>query len=436
MRDYLIITVILASLPVGLFRPFYGLLVYAWISYMYPHELAWSFAQTFPVAKLSAFSVMGGMLLSAEGNFAAVRQRENIWMLLLWVAFTVSSVFAINQIPAWNKWQDVSKLIVMSVFASMLLRDRKRVRYFLKVIALSLGFYGFKGGLFGLATRGQQMVQGPGTSIISANNSLGLALNMCLPLLWYLAAEETGWRRRVLQLMFWLTIPAIMFTYSRGSALAMAVLLLVIMLKSKHRLMCIVAVLVIGILAIPFIPQKWLDRQKTVLTYEADGSAMSRIDNWKFCWTIAQTYPLTGAGFLFQNREIFAKYAPDFLIKYGGKVWDTHNIFLGILTSHGFPGLTMFLLMIACCLMGAGRLKRRVRSRPDLGWISNYAEMIQLSLLAFLLNGLFVNMEYYDLPYHWVAVIASLKVIAKRELSETETDRVYFSDSPVAAAVY
>src|SRR5439155_9833206 len=220
MRDYLIITVILASLPVGLFRPFYGLLVYAWISYMYPHELAWSFAQTFPVARLSAFSVMGGMLLSAEGNFAAVRQRENIWMLLLWVAFTVSSVFAINQIPAWNKWQDVSKLIVMSVFASMLLRDRKRVRYFLKVIALSLGFYGFKGGLFGLATRGQQMVQGPGTSIISANNSLGLALNMCLPLLWYLAAEETGWRRRVLQLMFWLTIPAIMFTYSRGSALA------------------------------------------------------------------------------------------------------------------------------------------------------------------------------------------------------------------------
>src|SRR5205807_5087396 len=95
MRDYLIMAIVLASLPIGLFRPFYGLLVYAWISYMYPHELAWSFAKSFPVAKLSAFSVMGGLLFSPTGNIAALRQKENVAMLLFWVTFTISSVFAI-----------------------------------------------------------------------------------------------------------------------------------------------------------------------------------------------------------------------------------------------------------------------------------------------------------------------------------------------------
>jgi putative inorganic carbon (hco3(-)) transporter len=76
MRDYILIATVLATLPMGLIKPFYGLLAYAWISYMYPHELAWSFAKTFPVAKLSAFSVMGGLLFAPAGNMAAMRQRE------------------------------------------------------------------------------------------------------------------------------------------------------------------------------------------------------------------------------------------------------------------------------------------------------------------------------------------------------------------------
>src|SRR4051812_9773610 len=144
MRDYFIIAVVLSALPIGLIRPFYGLLVYAWISYMYPHELAWSFARTFPVAKLSALSVLGGLLISPQLNLAALRQRENIMMLFLWCTFTFSSVFAIYPNLAWYQWEDASKLILMSVLASMLLRDRSRVRLFLLVIAFSLGFYGFK----------------------------------------------------------------------------------------------------------------------------------------------------------------------------------------------------------------------------------------------------------------------------------------------------
>src|SRR5256885_16688417 len=97
MRDYLIIAIVLASLPIGLFQPFYGLLAYAWISYMYPHELAWSFAQTFPVAKLSALSVMGGLLFTPAGNIAAVRQRENKSMLFLGCTLPKSS--AVSSYP-------------------------------------------------------------------------------------------------------------------------------------------------------------------------------------------------------------------------------------------------------------------------------------------------------------------------------------------------
>src|SRR5262245_19458558 len=95
MRDYLVIALVLASLPIGLFRPFYGLLVYAWISFMAPQELAWTFAQTFPVAKLSALSVMAGTLLNGAVNFRPLRERENLAMVFLLLIFTMSTVFSV-----------------------------------------------------------------------------------------------------------------------------------------------------------------------------------------------------------------------------------------------------------------------------------------------------------------------------------------------------
>jgi probable O-glycosylation ligase (exosortase A-associated) len=423
MRDYFIIAVVLSALPIGLFRPFYGLLVYAWISYMYPHMLAWSFAQSFPVAKLSALAVVAGMFFAPPGNFGALRQKENILMLLLWVVFTISTIFALNPGDAWKSWQDVSKLIVMSLLASLLLRDKVRMRYFLLAVAFSLGFYGFKGGLFGFATGGQYMVYGPGTSIIGSNNSIGLALNTCMPMLWYLAREESGLIKRALQVTFFLTIPAIMFTYSRASALTLVVILLVIALKSKHRFIVLPAVLMIGVLSLPYIPDKWLGRQQTMLTYEEDASAMSRIDNWKFCWDLALDHPFTGAGFNYLSPDLVAKYAPQFLITYGGTVWDTHSIYLGMLACHGFTGLFLFLSTIGLCLVSCHRMKRTVRNRPDLRWITTYCDMVQIGFLAFLINGAFVNMEYFDIIYHWIAVVASLKVICAREMSASQSER-------------
>ncbi len=70
----------------------------------------------------------------------------------------------------------------MAVVASTILDSRTKLRQFFLVIALSLGFYGFKGGVFGILTGGTQTVYGPGDSVIGANNAIGFALNMVLPI--------------------------------------------------------------------------------------------------------------------------------------------------------------------------------------------------------------------------------------------------------------
>src|SRR5262249_34215916 len=175
--------------------------------------------------------------------------------------------------------------------------------------------------------------------------------------------------------------------------------------------------LIAAVIAVPMIPQRWWARQGTILTYEEDSSAMSRIENWKFCWRVAVDNPLVGAGFQFQTRDMFAKYAPEFLERVG-KVCNTHNVFLGILTKHGFPALVLFITMIGFALLSCRKMRRSVRHREDLKWIVLYCDLVQVSMLAFLVNGMFVNMEYFELPYHLVALTASMKVIHRRLLAE------------------
>jgi putative inorganic carbon (hco3(-)) transporter len=435
MRDFLIIAIVLAAIPVGLINPYYGVLVYSWISYMYPHKLAWDYAQTFRVAYLSALTLIVGFLVHRPGDAAVIRMRENVSLILVLAAYVLSSLFSIYPNRAWPRCQDLLKMISIALIISIMLTDRTKVRQFLLVIALSLGFYGFKGGLFGIQTGGENIVWGPGSSIIGANNAIGVALNMCLPLLWYLArGEGRRWLKWGLRLTFFLTIPAIMFTYSRGSVLGLGAVLLLMLLKSRKRYILVPAVVVLVIVAIPYLPERWTDRQQSTVEYENDESASSRLGEWVFCWRLAMDRPFTGGGFALYSRETYLKYHPEFLTKYR-KEFSAHSIYFGLLAEHGFPGFFLFFMMIFFCFHSTRRIKQQVRGHPDLEWLRDYSDMIQLSLVGFLVNGAFVELEYFEMVYHIPAVIASMRLIAQKSLSAAEESVEVPSDiQPVLAS--
>ncbi|MCI0424062.1 MAG: putative O-glycosylation ligase, exosortase A system-associated, partial [Acidobacteria bacterium] len=295
MRDYLVAAIVLSSLPLGLVRPYYGVLIYAWVSYMYPHLLAWSFVRDWPVGKIAGASALVGGVINHDGDFQPLRQRESLLMIVFMGCFTLSTLFAIYPGRAQPEWLNMAKIILMALFTATLLTSEKRLRAFFLVVAFSLGFYGVKGGLFGFRTGGEQMVWGPTPSIIGANNGLGVAFNMCLPIFWYLAkGEQRNWLKRLLQAMFFLTIPAIMFTYSRASALAMGAVILSIILKARRKTLGVVLVVCVTLIIAGYLPEKWINRQQSTLTYEEDSSAMSRLGQWQFCWRLALDRPLTG----------------------------------------------------------------------------------------------------------------------------------------------
>jgi probable O-glycosylation ligase (exosortase A-associated) len=210
----------------------------------------------------------------------------------------------------------------------------------------------------------------------------------------------------------------------------MVLLLLAIFLQGKRKVLFLFVFLIVGLLALPLIPDRFWERQKSTLEYQEGQSATSRLDNWEFCWSLAKDLPFTGGGFGYNVPATFAKYAPAFLEKWDNRTWDSHNIYFGILAAHGFPGILVYLTMILLCLLSCRKIRKDVVECAELRWAGSYARMLQLSFLALLVNGVFVNMEYFDLVYHWTALTACLKVVVRNSLLRSHTGSDSSLDAP------
>ncbi len=73
MRDILVTLLVFGSLPFILKRPYIGVLVWSWISYMNPHRLTWGFAYSLPFAQIVAVTLLFSFLISREKKSYPVR---------------------------------------------------------------------------------------------------------------------------------------------------------------------------------------------------------------------------------------------------------------------------------------------------------------------------------------------------------------------------
>lgn len=415
IRDIVVTLTVLGLLPVCVLRPWIGIVVWSWFSYMNPHRLTWGFAYSMPFALMVGIATLVGFILARDRK-PFVWNRETVTLILLWGWFTVTTALAIYPESAWTKWQDMSKILLMTLVGVPLLQDRRRLRILFLVIAGSIGFYGFKGGIFALATGGEWMILGPRSSFFAGNTELALALNMCLPIFVYLAREERHrWLRVTLWAAFSLTVLAILFTYSRGGVLGLVVVLALLFLKARSRL-ALTPVVAVALVAFTwFAPERWVTRMETVQTYDQDTSAQLRLMSWRVGWEIARDYPVTGGGFLvFTHRATYDRYMPEYPRSFSS---EAHSIYFNLLGEHGWIGFGLFALLVLFVLNTLRRLRKLHREHKELAWISNYAHMLQVSIVAYLVTGIFLSVAYFDLAYQLFALAAILKAVAAREVA-------------------
>lgn len=423
IRDVLITTIILGALPVCFLKPWIGILVWSWIGYMNPHRLTWGFASSLSFAEMVALATIGGVLLTKD-RYPLPRTGEVYLLLALWGTFFLSTLFAVYPDVAWTQFNKVSKILFMTLLTLLLFQDPKKLRMLFWVIALSIGFFGLKGGIWAVLTGGQNQFHGPEGTFIAGNTEIGLALNMVLPILLFLRREETRpWLRHLLLAMFGFSIIATLITYSRGGFLGLAAVLSVLFLKSRAKLV-VLLLLTVGIpFATSVLPEQWFRRMETIETYEKDGSAMGRIRAWQLALRLGLDRPALGAGFRPFTPEMYQQYLPDHLLSADIGA-DAHNIFFQVLAEHGFTGLSLYVGLILSTMLSLRRMIRKSRKDPSIQWIYDYTQMLEASLVGYLVSGFFLSMSYFDLFYQLLAITIILKKLSyawERESARVST---------------
>lgn len=410
MRDIALTLVIVGMLPFVPLSPYLGVLIFNWLSLMQPHRLAYGFAVEAPFAMVVGVLTLLGWMASRETKRFPMGVLGTL--ILVWAFWiTITTATAVSPEIALVKWANTIKTLLIACLVMMLANNRERILAMVWVIAVSVGFYGVKGGIWWILHAGAWPVLGPEATQMADGNQLALALCMTLPLIFYLyhLVHSRFLRLGVLGVGF-LNVVAIFGTYSRGGLLALCAAGAFLLWKSRHRLVFALVAAILFVTAAPLVPQKWIDRMTTIQTYDEDASAGLRFQWWKMSERIARDMPITGGGFsVFMVPEVYPKYNRE-----ADKPRDVHSIYFEVLGEHGYPGLLIFIALLGTAFLTASKTIFVARKHPELRWATDLARMFQVALIGYATAGAFLTLATSHEYWQIVALIGALDAYVRQ----------------------
>ncbi|MBL8753648.1 MAG: putative O-glycosylation ligase, exosortase A system-associated [Planctomycetes bacterium] len=414
MRDLIVFAIVVLLLPTSIRRPFVGLLLFSWLAYMRPQDLCWGFARTMRMSFFVAFAMLIGWFVHERG-----RRPFALWDFRTFAIVGLGALVSISYADAQVQdaytntyFFEFVKILVITAFTAGQVDSRERLRVMYWTIALSLAFFGVKGGLFGVLSGGRPILRGPG-GMLEDNNDFALALVMNVPLLWYLGREELHrpWVRRATLAAVFLTVVTIVLTHSRGAFLALSMTALWIAWRSGHLVR---AFGFLGCLALLFplvAPPEVLERLASIGDTK-ESSANARLTAWATALRMIGDNPILGVGL----RNFQPRYPDYSVVPLGADstTYVAHNSYLQIWAESGSLAFVVYLALMASVFVACRKVYAMSRARADLRWAGTYARMMEATMVGFMVGAFFLNRGHFDLIYHWLALVTSLLFVTRK----------------------
>ncbi len=404
MRDIVVTLMVLVGWLYTVNKPYIGILLWSWLSYMNPHRLTYGFAFDMPFAQITALVLLGAMLFSKQVNKPPINSITIIWLLFI-VLMGVTTVFAFFIDAALLQYIRVLKIQLVVFITMMLITDQKKIDQLLLVIVLSIGYFSVKGGVFTILTGGGARVWGPTDSFIEGNNELGVATLMIIPFMTYFYKFSEGfWLKKGILVALILSFIGALGTQSRGALLATLAVLMFFWIKSEKKILIGSVMLVLSSLILAFMPDSWYQRMDTIQNYGEDASAMGRINAWEYAFNVANEN-IFGMGFDSWSPITFALYAPN-----PNDVHAAHSIYFSVLADHGWFGLVLFITIFYLAWRKLNSFVNKTNSNEEFVKINFLAKMLQIGFIAYFVGGAFLSLAYFDLPWHFVSFVILLDI--------------------------
>jgi O-antigen ligase len=189
-----------------------------------------------------------------------------------------------------------------------------------------------------------------------------------------------------------------------------------------------IAAVVCLLMLLPFLAGKEIsNRFFSVQQYREDVSAQSRFDSWKAALGIALDYPILGVGV--RNSEIFSN-------KYGADMQGRtiHSVYLQVAADSGFPAMGFYLATFFIAWRTLRRFQKQYRNSYEHRLAYNLACGLEAALAVFLIGGVFLSLETFELPYLLILLALQLPAsVPVEEVSFTRYKTVEFEHAAAPA---
>jgi len=432
MLDLVFLAFIGFVLVLGLRRPFLWVLLYVYIDILAPQKIGYALIQSIPVSLIAFGAAFAGWLFIDRKEGVTFTLRQGLILTLLVYCFWTTGNADFPE-EAATKWDWVWKALLFAIFLPLTLTTRARIEALglIMVLAIATIVIGtcmktvLGGGGYGELNYFVNDNSGIYESSTLATVAIGL-----VPLIAWFTRYGTIFKPHWTVTAF---AAALIFaclmvpigTEARTGLVCIAVLALLLLRYVKRRFVLLAAGAVLGLIAVPFLPQSYHERMATIFEPGGDESASTRVAVWEWTIDYASQNPF-GGGFDAYRSNSFTYVMPvkeedgsTTAIEYR-EVTDEarayHSAIFELLGEQGYPGLVIWLLLHALGLWQLERIRRRWKGNQDEeeAWISPMAAVLQMASLIYLVGALFQGIAYQPVMLMIIGLQIGLHSYCKR----------------------
>jgi probable O-glycosylation ligase (exosortase A-associated) len=419
MRDLVALGAMFFFVPLAFMNPFSAYLLWGWGGLIALNFYLFGFMSGLPYVFIFALITLALVVLRKDTIRQAFEPNRTAVLMMLFVVHGL--VCALLAYPGlernWELWGNVAKTVLFCLLMPMLANDRFRIHAIVVMMALALSFHGVLDGLKFISSGGAHNAQS--NPKFGDNNHLSLILLMALPIIYYLQHYAAN------RLARWgflgalvLTLLAVMSTNSRAGLVGLFVVGVAVVLTTRRRWSALISVALSAVLLIQVAPEEWTSRMQTIQSADEDASFMGRVTAWKVSSAIAVAHPFAGGGFrALQSVPVWDQFKsePGLLGFLDTPVLNrsgvaAHSIWFEVMGDLGFVGLFLFMALLVNAFLTCRQVWKLVRANgAKQRWAGDLADMLGISLLAFVVTGSTLSAAYFELPYVCMMVLEVLK---------------------------
>jgi len=323
-----------------------------------------------------------------------LKYRQTKLLIAFFVFTCVSIVYALVTTYVFNTFKAQLGYIILFFSTYLIIRERRDLEKFIWAMILIHAVL----VLINLEKLGSTMRIGSFNAGYFLGDGNDFSWSMCifLPLgLYLLKSAKIKYLKLIAVFCSLLIVVGIIGTQSRGAGLALIASSAYFIFFSGKKLKSFLIVGVCLFVGLIFVSPFYLERMKTISSYDQDSSVQGRFAAWKAASMMALDHPLgVGAG---NFNSAYGRHYRDQIDTsrfFASQRWiSPHSIYFLVLGEYGFIGVLIILMLIYSNYRDNRKtyifLKKKIINESS-NWIS-LAVCMNMSLTAYSVGGIFLG---------------------------------------------